>query len=52
MTTLYITETEAGYEMEADNGEFQGVADTLKEAIESAKQFVELGIYQAWVINE
>jgi len=52
MTTIYITQTEAGYELEDSNEVPQGTAETLDQAIESARQFVELGLADAWVINE
>jgi hypothetical protein len=52
MNTLYITETEEGFELIGEDGLHQGIAETMGEAITSAKQHVELGNYTSFCIAD
>lgn len=52
MRVLFITEVEQGWELSSGDGGSEGIAETLAEAVESARQHVEMGNYSEWCINE
>lgn len=52
MITLFITACEYGYELETDTGLHYGIAETLKEAKQTAQEMVEMKLINTWIINE
>lgn len=49
---MFITQTEAGYEIEDTNGAHHGTAETRAEAVQCCNDSVEMGLATAWAFNE